>query len=226
MATADEIVVKLTAQTDQLKAGMAEASASVQTSTDAMGASLKSATASFAAFDAIQKTNLKTAEQVAEAQRTINEVQQTGAFTSEELAAKQVLVDAAMLKVGKTTEEASGALGMFTRNSRTMYYTSALITDAMTGQFSRMRREVAALANETGLMSRAFRLMIGPIGGAVIGLGAIGAILVKGAEQSSKFADSLIATGNYAGTTEGAMNDLAQSIAGGATTIGAARGVV
>src|SRR6185312_8762331 len=33
-------------------------------------------------------------------------------------------------------------------------------------------------------------------------------------------------TGNYAGTTEGAMNDLAQSIAGGATTIGAARGVV
>src|SRR6185312_539248 len=199
MATADEIVVKLTAQTDQLKAGMAEASASVQTSTDAMGASLKSATASFAAFDAIQKTNLKTAEQVAEAQRTINEVQQTGAFTSEELAAKQVLVDAAMLKVGKTTEHASGALGMFTRNSRTMYSTSALITDAMTGQFSRMRREVAALGNETGLMAKAFQFALTPAGLIAEALIAIGADAYNASQQIDALNRAVLAGGNAAG---------------------------
>src|SRR6185437_5362030 len=150
--------------------------------------------------------------QVAEAQRTINEVQQTGAFTSEELAAKQALVDAAMLKVGKTTEEASGALGMFTRNSRTMYSTSALITDAMTGQFSRMRREVAALANETGVMASAFRLIASPIGVAVLALAGFGVAMVEAADRYGRFEQTILSTGDIIGMTAGQLQTMADDV--------------
>jgi phage-related minor tail protein len=212
MATAEEIIVKLTAQNDALKAGMAEGAATVQAGTDAMAASLKNATASFAAFDAIQKTNLATAAQVAEAQRTINEVQATGAFTSEELAAKQALVDAAMLKVGKTTQEASGFLGLFTRNSRTMYSTSALITDAMTGQFSRMRREVAALGNETGLMAKAFQLVASPIGVATLAVVGFGAAMVEAADRFGRFEQTIESTGNIIGMTAGQLQAMADDV--------------
>lgn len=214
MATAEEIIVKLTAQTDQLNAGMAQAAASVQTSTDAMAASFRGATASFAAFDAIEKANLATAEQVAAAQKTINEVQATGAFTSEELAAKQALVDAAMLKVGKTTQEASGFLGLFTRNSRTMYSTSALITDAMTGQFSRMRREVAALGNETGLMAKAFQLVASPIGVATLAVAGFGVAMVEAADRFGRFEQTVLSTGNIIGMTAGQLQTMADDVGG------------
>src|SRR6185437_15494 len=148
--------------------------------------------------------------QVAEAQRTINEVQQTGAFTSEELAAKQALVDAAMLKVGKATQEASGFLGLFTRNSRTMYSTSALITDAMTGQFSRMRREVAALGNETGLMAQAFKFAVSPAGLIAEALIAIGADAYNASQQIDALNRAVLAGGNAAGLSGDQLETMAE----------------
>src|SRR5690348_3745509 len=134
---------------------MTEASASVQASTDAMAASCQNAMSAFRNFDNIQKGSIQTAEQVAAAQKAINAAQASGAFTAEELAAKQAIVSAAIIKVGKDAEEAASGVNILTRNSRTAYTTSALISDAFSGQFSRSKREIAALANETGVMSSA-----------------------------------------------------------------------
>jgi phage-related minor tail protein len=227
MASSDEeIVVRLRAQTDELNAGMAQASATVRASSDAMAESFRSATASFAQFDAIQKVNLKTAEQAAQAQAAINAVQQTGAFTAEELAAKQALVDAAMLKMGKDTEAAAVGLGMFTRNSRTMYSTSALFTDAMTGQFSRMRREVAALGNETGLMARAFRFAVSPAGLAAAAVGGLAFAAIEGAENASKLAGALQATGGALGVTGSQITALRDGLTDADTTVGEATSLV
>lgn len=212
MATADEIVVKLTAQTDQLKAGMAEASATVKASSDAMAASYQGAMQSFSAFEAIQKSSLGTAADVAAAQQAINAAQASGAFTAEELAAKQALVDAAMLKVGKETQAASGFLSMFTRNSRTMYSTSALITDAMTGQFSRMRREVAALGNETGLMGRAFGFIASPIGVAALAIAGLGVGVIEAQDHYDKFQQTILRTGNIIGMSAGELQTMADDI--------------
>ena len=210
MPTADEIVVKLTAQTDQLKAGMAEASASVRANTDAMAASFKSATSSFAAFDAIEKANLRTAEQVAQAQKVINDVSATGAFTSEELAAKQTLVSAALLKVEKDSKAAATGIAAITSNSRAAYSMSALLTDAMTGQFSRSRREVAALANETGLMSKALQFALSPAGLVAEALAAVGIAALQAEEDFAKLRQSIGAGGGMAGMDEQQLENLAQ----------------
>lgn len=212
MSIIDELIVKLTAQTDQFKAGMAEASAQVTTSTDSMRASLASATAQFSAFDAIQKGSIKTSEDLAAAQKTLSEVQASGAYTSEELAAKQAIVDAAMAKVGKETEAASGALNMFTRNSRTMYSTSALITDAMTGQFSRMRREVAALGNETGLMASAMRAAMGPVGALAAVVGSIAFAAIKANDAFAEFEQVVNESGGIIGLSAGQLQQLAVDI--------------
>lgn len=212
MATADEIIVKLTAQTDQLKAGMAEGAAVVKSTQDEMAASMATSMNAFRQFDEITKQSVQSTEGLAAAQKALAAAQASGAFTTEELAAKEALVAAAMQKVGSETQAASGMLSMFTRNSRTMYSTSALITDAMTGQFSRMRREVAALGNETGLMARAFRLIASPAGVAGLAVAGLGVAFVEAADRFEKFQQTILSTGDIIGMTAGQLQTMSDDV--------------
>lgn len=212
MATAEEIVVKLTAQTAELKAGMAEGAAVVKTTQDEMAASMQTSMNAFREFDSIQKGSIQTAEQLAAAQSAVQAAQASGAFTAEEVAEKEALVAAAMKNVGSETQAAAGMLSMFTRNSRTMYSTSALITDAMTGQFSRMRREVAALGNETGLMAQAFRLAVSPIGLVTAALAAAAALAIKAHEAMRELQGGLEVTGNAAKLTKPDLDEMSAAM--------------
>lgn len=210
MATDAEIIVKLTAQTAELKAGMAEGAAVVKTTQDEMAASMATSMNAFRQFDAIQKGSITTAEELAAAQSALQAAQASGAFTMEELAEKQALVAAAMQKVGKDTQEASGMLSMFTRNSRTMYSTSALITDAMTGQFSRMRREVAALGNETGLMARAFQFAVSPAGLIAAALAAIALDAYNATQRINELQHAVLAGGGASGLSGDQLESMAE----------------
>lgn len=212
MATAEEIIVKLTAQNAELKAGMAESAAVVKTTQDAMAASMQTSTAAFREFDAIQKGSITTAAQLTAAQEALTAAKASQAFTDEELAAKEAIVALAMKKVGTETQAASGVLSMFTRNSRTMYSTSALITDAMTGQFSRMRREVAALGNETGLMARVFKLVASPAGVAALAVAGLGVAFVEAADRFERFQQTILSTGNIIGMTAGQLQVMADDV--------------
>lgn len=226
MATIGEMIVKLLADTSNFNASMDEAAAKVTASNDAMAASMASSMQSFRDFDAITKESVKSAEGLAQAQAALQAVQQTGAFTSEELAAKEALIADAMKKVGTETQEASGIVSMFTRNSRTMYSTSALITDAMTGQYSRMRREVAALANETGAFAKAFQIMVGPIGLAIAAVGGFAFAAIEGAENASKLEDALAATGGALGVTNSQITNIRDGLIDADTTVGEATTLV
>lgn len=210
MATIGEMIVKLLADTSGFNASMDEAAAKVTASNDAMSASMASSMQAFTNFDNITKESVKSTEGLAEAQAALQAVQQTGAFTSEELAAKQALVDAAMAKVGQETQAASGALSMFTRNSRTMYSTSALITDAMTGQFSRMRREVAALGNETGLMAQAFQFALSPAGLIAAALAAIALDAYNATQRINELQHAVLAGGGASGLSGDQLESMAE----------------
>jgi phage-related minor tail protein len=82
-------------------------------------------------------------------------------------------------------------------NSRATYSLSALISDASTGQFSRSRREVAALANETGLLSKVMTPTGLAIGSVVLALGAYTVASLRAEEQTQDFNKALLATGTY-----------------------------
>src|SRR5690348_6834257 len=157
MSADDEIIVKLVAQTDQLRAGMAEAAASVQATQAAMGASINQVGADFNMLDEIMAGHVKKAAEVANAELALDRLMAAGAISAKEQAAA---LDALNTSAGVTafkevTHAADGFTAALTRSSRTAYSASALISDALTGQFSRSRREIAALANETGVMSTA-----------------------------------------------------------------------
>src|SRR5690348_17650860 len=111
-AVDEQIIVRLIAQTDQLRAGMAEGAATVQASTDTMAASCQNAMGAFRDFDNIQKDSVQTAEQVVAAQKAINAAQASGAFTAEESAAKQLLVSAAAEKVGADIKKAAAGVNI------------------------------------------------------------------------------------------------------------------
>ena len=213
MATAEEIVVKLTAQTAELKAGMAEGVSTVKAAQDEMAASYANTMGVFQQFDAIQKGSIKTAQDVAAAQDVLTAAEKTGAFTAEELAAKQAILSAAMTKLPQEAEAASSGLAAaLTRNSRVAYSSSALISDALTGQFSRSRREVAALANETGLMAQALRFLLGPVGLTVAGIAAVGFSAIEAQRNFEKFEDVIQLTNGTLGVTAGQLQDIAEKI--------------
>lgn len=213
MATAEEIVVKLTAQTEQLKAGMAEAATTVQTTQDAMAASVRSSMDTFAAFDAIQKGSIKTAQDAAAAQKVLNDARASMAYTDEELAEKEAILSAAMTKLPKEAEAASSGLAAaLTRNSRTAYSASALISDALTGQFSRSRREVAALANETGVMAKALQFALSPVGLFAEALLAIGVGVIAADDHYEKFEQTILRTGDIIGMSAGELQGMANDV--------------
>ena len=213
MSTADEIIVKLTAQTDQLKAGMAEGAAIVKATQDEMAASMQASMNAFREFDAIQKGSITTAAQLASAQEAVTAAQASGAFTSEELAAKQAILAAAMAKLPKEAAAASSGLAAaLTRNSRTAYSASAFISDALTGQFSRSRREMAALANETGIMAKALQFALSPAGLFAEALLAIGVGVIAADDHYEKFEQTILRTGDIIGMSAGELQGMANDV--------------
>lgn len=210
MSIADEIIVKLTAQNGDLNAGMDEAAAKVKASTDSMQASVASAMNTFRDFDNIQKGSIKTAQDVANAQATLTAAQATGAYTTEELAAKQAMLDAAMAKLPAEMEAASAATAGFTANSRVMGEVSTIISEAMSGNFGRIRRSAAALANQSGLLESAFRFLLSPAGLVTAAFVAIGDAAIEASEDIDKLARSASDGGGFVGMPPGDLEEIAQ----------------
>ena len=213
MSTADEIIVRLTAQTDQFKAGMAESADVVKVMQDEMSISGRSLMDTFAAFDAIQKGSIKTAQDAAAAQTVLNDARASMAYTDKELAEKEALLAAAMAKLPKEAAAASSGLAAaLTRNSRTAYSASALISDALTGQFSRSRREMAALANETGIMAKALQFALSPAGLFAEALLAIGVGVIAADDHYEKFEQTILSSGDIIGMTAGQLQTMSDDV--------------
>jgi hypothetical protein len=226
MSTDNEIIVQLTAETAQLQAGMDAGAASVKEATDAMRASVADAMSQYAAFDAIQKGSIQTAEDLAAAQEALSAAQQSGAFSAVELGAKEAIVSAAMKNIGTESKEAAGAIDLITSNSRTMYSVSALVSDAMTGQFSRMRREVAAVGNETGLLGRALTLVLSPAGLVAVAIAGIAAAAISAKDAIDKLATSAAAGGGMAGLSKDQLEGIAQGFKQAGYDVATARSAI
>lgn len=115
---------------------------------------------------------------------------------------------ATLTGVGKDLEH----VGKSAINARTQYSAFALISDAATGQFSRGRREVAALANETGLLGGLLNpvgIAIGVVAAAVVGLTAA---MVAAEREASAFSDAIAQTGKFSGTTAQGLREMAAAL--------------
>lgn len=212
MSPAEEIVVKLTAQAGDLNSGMDAAAAKVRAATDSMRASVAESMSQFAAFDAIQKGSIKTAQDVAAAQATLTAAQTSGAYTTEELAAKQAILDAAMAKLPAEMEAASAATTAFTANSRVMGEVSTIVSEAMSGNFGRIRRSAAALANQSGLLQSAFLFLISPAGMAAAAVAGVGIAAYEAGERIEQFQQALERSNDTSGLSATELSAIAERI--------------
>ena len=84
-------------------------------------------------------------------------------------------------------------------NSRITYSLSALISDAASGQIGRSKRELAALANETGAMGSLFSATGIAIAGTVAAIAFLGVEAYKAAESETALEQAITRSGSAAG---------------------------
>lgn len=193
-----EIKVLMTADFSSLDAGSRASAEAIQTLGKIMQENIGSVEglgAAESALDVLQREHLITNAELAKSFDTLGQAQV-------DMARKAVLSAAGVEEA--TAVASAGILS----NSRTAYSASALISDALTGQFSRSRREVAALANETGLMSAAMRAAASPAGIATIALAAVGFAAYEAHKAFRELEGALSITGDISGYTTADIDEL------------------
>ena len=147
----------------------------------------------------------------------------SGALGASDYALLTGKIESMRAEVGK----ASTAMGGLSLNSsmarREM---GRLGVDIANGNWGRLAQTTGTLANYTGLLGKAFTGAGLAITSALGVLGLFSVAALKGYLAEQKLNTSLIATGNYAGTTTLALDNMAKSLVGGATTIGRAKDAV
>lgn len=135
-----------------------------------------------------------------------------GAITEDEYAAALALVDKAKIKDIALTEGQSVANKKAGLNSRAQSEVATAVSEALSGNFGRLRRTGAAFANQAGLLTKLMTPMGLAIAGAAVAVGVFVAAIVKGEEESDKFNRALIATGAASTSTAGQLVDVANRV--------------
>lgn len=98
-----------------------------------------------------------------------------------------------------------------------------LVGEILQGNFGNLEGSLATLASRSGLLAGALSpvgLLVGATAGAVI---ALGTAAFQGAAEEERLNQSIVATGNYAGTSTGQINQLALSIGQQTRSVGDSR---
>jgi phage-related minor tail protein len=197
---------------------------------DAVG---KEKTALALLFDALSG-NTKTVEALVAQRAALASIQEAGSQSATTLADATARLDAAAIKLGVTeadlavaTEGATVATDVNTEamvvNSRVAGELGTILSEALSGNFGRIRRSAAALANQTGLLQKAFTGMGPAILGVAGAIVAFGVALVKGSEEQAKFNGALLMTGGSTGVLSGALQDMAEHVGEASGSFGNAR---
>jgi lambda family phage tail tape measure protein len=128
--------------------------------------------------------------------------------------------------MGELTAANVASEGAFLKNSRAITSFQDLLDDLASGQLGRAKREVSALANETGLLTKLFN----PLGITLLGVGGalavVGAAALEDYDHLSKLRGALEATGGAIGVTVGQAKQLRDSLIDADTTAGEATSIV
>lgn len=196
----------------------AEASRAVAASSVLNRAAVTAQIADFGILDSVLAGQVRTTEEVGVAEAALDRLQQAGVISTVELTAAFDALNKVTEK--NTVANVENAVSRKGLNSRTTYSLSALVTDAATGQFSRSRREVAALANETGLFAKLMTPAGLAVGAFAAVVGTLAVAFVEGEKESEKFNGALISTGAIGTTTAGQLVDMANAVGASSRSYG------
>lgn len=134
---------------------------------------------------------------------------------------------AAIEKQRGELETAGKAIHSFSlNNSMARLELGRLSKDIATGQYSRFGQSALTLANYSGAMGAAFSGAGLAVLGTTAVLGAFAVAVVQGYLEEERLNKAIIATGNFAGVTNGEVNQLAASLGGANGKVGEARDIL
>ncbi|MDE1906883.1 MAG: phage tail length tape measure family protein, partial [Rhodospirillales bacterium] len=108
-------------------------------------------------------------------------------------------------------------------NARVSGELGTMLGEVLSGNFGRLRRSAGALANQSGLLARAFTGMGPPILAAAGAVIAFGVAIVKGAEEQAKFNGALLMTGGSTGVLAGDLQDMTERVGEASGSFGNAK---
>lgn len=120
--------------------------------------------------------------------------------------------------LGELTEANTKSQQSWTSNSRAVTSFGDLLDDLASGQIGRAKREVAALANETGLLARLFTggagagLMVGGFAALAAVVGVYLKTLYDAQKEQLAFTQALALTGDQSAVTGGQLSSMALDI--------------
>lgn len=134
---------------------------------------------------------------------------------------------AARLDAAVAVDTETAALEGNTAAGGANYMTTMGLTEAMAGLSRGSLAEASMGFARLGSRSSVLAGIMSPLGLTIMGsaaaIGALGFAAVEGARESAKFSDALLVTHDAAGLTSGQIEQMADALAGGSTTIGAAQ---
>jgi lambda family phage tail tape measure protein len=201
-----------------------QASASAGTDAAAFNAAVLRKNAALTELNTAMAAGIPDIAALTEANVQLDVAMAAGALSAREQQAYITTLNAAEerltgVKIGETvateantvaTNANTVAKGM---NSRVAYSASALISDAASGQFGRSKRELAALANETGLLSKLFTPVGVAIGATAAAVGLLGVAAYKAADAQTALEEAITRSGNAAGLDAEQVKQLATQYA-------------
>jgi len=208
-ATAD--LDKLDASATRVEASVKKIAPSARTSSEALAlfSKIDPAAGKLAALDALESQLTK-----------LSKAGKVGATDFAAMSAKLAESRAKIVGEGAAVAEASTLVQKFTSNTRLMSEASTIASDVVSGQFGRIRRSAAAMANASGVFRLAFTGTGALVLGVAAAVGALGLAAEKASNETQDFNNAILLTGNYADLTVGKLRKMADEIghATGATT--------
>lgn len=197
----------------------ADANSAYATSTAKLVAAQDAAMVSFGQFTTVARdadaamTALKAGSLTSAAyEKAVNDLGKAvdvGAITQAEYVAALKLADKAKIEDIVVTKAQSAANKEAALSSRAWSEIATSISEVLSGNFGRLRRTGAAFANQAGLLTTLMTPMGLGMAAAAVGVGVFVAALIKGEEESNKLSQALILTGDYAGKSSAALQQMA-----------------
>lgn len=204
----DSVGVVVQSQAEEMAAIAEEAAAfnaAVQAKIDAM-----------VRLNAAFAGGITSTEGVAEAEAALDQAMATGAITAAEYTNYIGRLDAAEIDLAASTAEATVATdantAAVTLNSRASAELGILMGELASGNASRMKRSLAALANQTGLLQKAVGFIFSPLGLLSVAMAGVAFEVFEAGQKFDAMEGTVLATGEAAGYTAGQLVGMADQI--------------
>lgn len=226
MSTASvEAAAQVDAAQRSVTASVGRSQAAIVAEATAFNTAVQAKQAALLRLDTAMGGNLASAEGMAEAEYALDNAMAAGAITAQEEAVYMERLAAAEEAVTVSTVEATVAQDAFTMSSRASAEVGTILSEALAGNFGRIRRSAAALANQTGILSKALSILLSPAGLVTIAIGGMGAMAYEQENQIDKLRLALTSTGDAAGISASQMDEWASRVGSQVGTIGHAQDI-